>query len=114
MSSYISTEWYQQLVTVCQNSSQKAVGQRLGYAGGSIVSQILKGTYPGDVDQFRQRFEGAYMGACVQCPVAGEIGRDQCLTHQRRPFCGTNPLRVQLYRVCRSGCQYSSIVKGES
>ena len=77
---------------------------------GAMVSQVLHGKYLASrVDAFREKFMGAFMGACVMCPVVGELPRDKCLAFQGRGFCATNPTRVQLYHACRSGCEYSRI-----
>ena len=38
--------------------------------------------------------ENAYLGATVACPVLGEIPREDCAAHQRRPFAATNPVAL--------------------
>jgi hypothetical protein len=46
--------------------------------------------------------EGVYKGVMVDCPIIGEIPKQRCMEHQSRPFAATNPLRVQLYRACKT------------
>lgn len=103
--------WIDALREACKTESQKVVGARIGYSG-TVVSQVLSGTYPGNLSSVRERVEGALMGRTVECPVLGELARDRCLDHQKRPFSATNPVRVQLYQACRGGCLHSRLVPG--
>jgi hypothetical protein len=92
--------WLTVLAGECTRTSQVAVAKRLGLSGATI-NQVLKGKYKGNLPRIRSRVEGAYMAARVDCPVIGDIPRDQCITHQqRRRFAATNPLRVQLHKIC--------------
>ncbi len=102
------SDWIKALQQACQESSQNRVAQRLGVSA-SMISQALRGRYPGDLRALQQRVEGEFMGAAVQCPVLGEISARQCLDCQAMPFAATNPQRVRLYRACRSGCPHSQI-----
>lgn len=92
-------DWLAALRAECARSSQAKVGHRLGVSG-STINQVLKGTYPGDVKRIQGLVEGELLGATVVCPVLGEIPRNRCLEHQRRPFAATSPMRVQLYHTC--------------
>jgi hypothetical protein len=50
----------------------------------------------------RARIRGALMAETVMCPILGEIGRDRCLTEQKRPFAATNSTRARLYHACKT------------
>lgn len=109
MEEYISEEWHQELKKVAERLSQSQIAHRLDVSS-AMVSQVLSGKYLNRrIGPFKEKFEGAFMGFCVECPVVGELPRDKCLTFQRRDFCATNPTRVQLYHACRGGCEYSRI-----
>ena len=96
-------EWVIALAEACQGSTQAAVASRLGYSP-AVVSQVIKGSYKGDLTRVEAAVRGAFMSECVMCPVLGEIGRDVCLAHQRRGFDATSAVRARLYRACRGGC----------
>lgn len=101
--------WLDTLRRACEASSQRRVSDRLrritacSYPSETVISQVLSGTYPGRTERLRDLVESAYLGATVDCPILGEIAREDCHTHQRKPFAATNPIAVQLYRACR-GC----------
>lgn len=99
-------EWIAILRAACTQRSQAAVARELGYTS-PVVCQVLKGTYKGDVNRVQAAVEGALMQLQVDCPVLGLISRQRCVENQRRPFTPTNPMNVQLYRACRSGCPHS-------
>lgn len=82
-------------------SSQRVVGDALGYSA-AVISQALRGTYAGDVETLAQRIRGKYMAETVDCPVMGQLPRNNCLDNQRRPLAFTNPQRVALFRACKS------------
>ena len=102
------TDWLRSLETACSQSSQNRVAKRVG-GSAAMISQALKGKFPGDLTNLRKRVEGELMGASVDCPVLGRISVRECLDCQRQPFAATNAQRVRLYRACRSGCPNSSI-----
>jgi len=96
----MSRDWLTVLTRECSATSQQAVAKRMGLSGATI-NQVLKGKYKGNLRRIQSRVEGAFMAARVDCPVIGDIPRDQCITHQqRRRFAATNPLRVQLHKTC--------------
>jgi hypothetical protein len=97
-------EWVVVLAQACDASSQVQVGKRLGVSG-SLVNQIVHNRYSAGLDRIEQRVRGELMAETVDCPVLGEISTRRCLDEQQRPFASTNPLRVQLYRACRS-CEH--------
>jgi len=99
-------DWLTVLREQCRKpgSSQAAVGKRISYSP-TVVNQVLKGTYKGDLNAVQRAVEGALMGLTVDCPVIGELARNRCLDFQRREFAATNHLRVQLSRACPT-CQH--------
>lgn len=100
-------EWIRLLAEQCDAKSQRAVADRIGYSP-SVISQVIKGIYRGNIERVQQAVEGAFAGATVACPILGEIPRNVCLTHQRQKFSPTNPLRVRLYRACHGTCPHST------
>lgn len=85
-----------------------AAAAAIGYSPG-LVSHVIGNRYPGDMPTVIEKIRGALMGLSVACPVLGEIGRDQCLEEQKRPFATTNAARARVYRACRSGCPHSRL-----
>lgn len=104
----MSADWIELLRAACAASTQAAVARRLGYSS-TVVNQVLKGSYTGDLARVKAAVEGALMQAEVDCPVCGSIPRQRCVEHQRAPFRATSPMSVQLYRACRGGCPHSLI-----
>jgi len=96
-------DWVAVLAEACQTRSQGLVAKRIGYSA-SVVSQILRGSYRGDLQRVEMAVRGALMAEEVRCPVLGDIARDVCLHHQKRGFDCTSALRARIYRACRSGC----------
>jgi DNA-binding transcriptional regulator YdaS (Cro superfamily) len=92
-------DWLTVLREQCDAKSQAKVAKLIRYSP-AVVNQVLKGTYKGDVSSVQRAVEGALMGLTVECPVIGQLARNQCLEIQRRPFAATNHLRVQLSRAC--------------
>lgn len=92
-------DWLTVLREACAASTQAAVARRIDYSP-TVVNQVLKGNYGGDMNAVQKAVEGALMGLTVECPVIGELPRNRCLEFQRRGFAATNPLRVTLTRTC--------------
>lgn len=106
-------DWIKVLADACTRETQAGVARRLDVSG-SRLSQALAGTYPGDMGRLEEIVRGALMGETVNCPVLGEIGRDRCLSEQRKPFTAASSVRTRLHRACRAGCPHSRIVKERS
>lgn len=85
-----------------------AAAKAIGYSG-AVVSHMLVGRYTGDQDAVFAKIRGALMGEVVICPVLGELGRDRCLTEQKKPFATSNAARARVFRACRSGCPHSRL-----
>jgi hypothetical protein len=103
-------DWVAELALIADQRGLKGAGAAIGYST-SAVSYVLANSYTGDLRRVEEKVRGALMGLTVTCPVLGEIGRDQCLDHQRRPFAATNAIRTRLYHACRSGCPHSRLRK---
>jgi hypothetical protein len=88
------------LALACRAQTARAVAERLGYSG-AVISHVLAKKYPGDIARVFVTIRGAFMGETAECPVLGEISKDQCLNHQGKPFSTANPARARLYRACR-------------
>jgi len=101
--------WIDILRQQCKTRSQKWAGEQIGYSA-SVVNQILKGTYKGDISAVEQAVKGAFMNETVDCPVMGEMASHVCLENQKQPFSSINPMRVKLFKACRS-CRYSNMRK---
>lgn len=101
----MSEPWIELLRAVCRTSSQTSVARKVGYSS-AVISQVLSGTYAGDLRRVRAAVEGALMNAQVDCPVLGSLSRAACIAWQRKAFTPTNPLNVRMYRACRS-CPHS-------
>lgn len=84
---------------VAQEGSNAKAAARLGINRAS-VSTLLANKYPASTT----RMEKAIMAwaELVECPVLGAITGDQCQTERKKPFVGSNPTRVRLYRACRT------------
>jgi len=88
------------LAEACAAQPANAVAKRLGYSA-AVVSNVLGNKYPGDVAKVFAAIRGALMGETVLCPILDEIGRDRCLSEQKRPFEATNSTRARLYHACK-------------
>ncbi|HEY4294545.1 hypothetical protein [Luteibacter sp.] len=93
------SDWITVLREACKASTQAAVARQISYSP-TVVNQVLKGNYGGDLSAVQKAVEGALMGLMVECPVIGELPRNRCLEYQRRGFAATNPMRVQLANAC--------------
>lgn len=102
------TTWLETLRAAAAATSQSSVARRINYSG-AVVSQVLSGTYRGDLRRVQAAVEGALMAQTVDCPVVGDMPRQKCVEHQRSPRRSTNPMAVALYHACRNGCPNSLI-----
>ncbi|MDH4229994.1 MAG: helix-turn-helix transcriptional regulator [Nitrospirota bacterium] len=105
-------QWLHVLRAECARTTQSDVARRLGVSA-AMVNQALKGTYKGNLGRLQERVRGLLLGVTVDCPVLGDLGRDKCLAHQTRQFLASNPLRVALYRACRT-CKHNQQLEGGS
>ncbi|MCY0966161.1 helix-turn-helix domain-containing protein [Parathalassolituus penaei] len=97
--------WLTELRHQCAARSQAQVARELEVSG-ALISQVLKGKYPGDLHRIEKLVRGQYLGDTVLCPVLGELELDNCQRYQRQAGATHNPLRVQLYRACKH-CEHA-------
>lgn len=84
-------------------TSQAQVARQLGYAP-TTISQVLSGSYAGNLDHVLLRVEEVYGNTTVSCPGLGEeiaLGRCAEWRKKAKDFAATNPQRVRMYRACR-------------
>lgn len=93
-------DWVLALAKEADRTTAVAAGKKCGF-GGSTVSQICSATYGAqDWSGIEGRVRGALMNEEVDCPVLGEIGRDQCLDEQKKRFVGSSQQRTRLFHTC--------------
>jgi DNA-binding transcriptional regulator YdaS (Cro superfamily) len=100
--------WLDALAREIVAVGQHRAARRIGYSQ-SVVCQVMKGSYPGDLTAVRKAVEGGLLSATVACPVLGDVPSHRCLAIQRLPFSATTPERVRLWRICRAGCPHSRL-----
>ena len=97
-------DWVKVLAARCDVLTQGAVGREIERSS-AVVNQVLSRSYRGRMDLVEQLVRGRYMKAIVDCPVLGQIPKNDCVVNQQlaRRFKATNPLRVKLFQAC-AGC----------
>lgn len=95
-------DWVEGLAKVCTESSQNKVAKAMGYSP-SLVSAVLAGTYPGDLERVEAMYRGAFEKAVVQCPALGELPTNTCRTwrSKSRKLNPANSQNVMMFRACR-------------
>ncbi|MFD1342911.1 hypothetical protein [Litorisediminicola beolgyonensis] len=95
--------WVEGLARACAETSQNRVAKRLGVSA-SLISQVIKRTYPADLARIEDIYRGVYEAATVDCPALGTIGMDRCrLWRSRAGRLNTaNTLNVTMFRACNS------------
>ena len=94
-------DWITILRKYAQETSNAAAARKIGYSQ-SVISQVLGGTYRGNLEAVRQKVLDHLGGGTVACPILGEIDLTRCAAERTRPFAATNPLRVRLWRCCQT------------
>ncbi|SFD72580.1 hypothetical protein SAMN05428997_14610 [Bosea sp. CRIB-10] len=89
------------LAEACKAESSRRVAKRIGYSDATVSFALANKYQNGDLPKLFARIRGALMGETVECPILGEITKDQCLDNQGKPFSTANPARARLYRACR-------------
>jgi len=94
-------EWVMALAAECASSSQNRVAVRMGRSA-SLVSQVLRNKYPGDLTAVEEAFNGAFRSITIACPALGPISPRACGDWRRSAaaFHNTNAMRVRMYRAC--------------
>lgn len=101
-------DWIAALAALADRDGLRGAEKRVGYSA-SAISTVINGRYAGDMNRVEETVRGALLGHVVNCPALGEIGRDQCLGWQKKPFAATSSVRAAVYRACRSGCPHSTL-----
>lgn len=101
------SKWKKVLTEQAREHGQEAIGKELGVSK-TVISQLINNKYPGDLERMQKLVEGAYLNRTVMCPILGEIPLHQCDKHQGNTST-SNPIKLRLYRVCRSGCPHSEL-----
>lgn len=95
-------DWTDDLQDAVDDYGQSEVARRLGCSP-ATVHQLRTGQYGAStVAQWKARFRAEFGEGMVECPVLGEITREQCSMHRKRDFAATNPLRVRLFHACKT------------
>lgn len=94
-------DWMSLLRQAVTETSQGKVAARLGYSKAAI-NQVLNGSYTASTDAIARRVVEVYGDRDVACPVLGTLPLARCAEERARPFSASNPLRVRLFRACRS------------
>ncbi|MBM1833729.1 hypothetical protein [Pseudosulfitobacter pseudonitzschiae] len=100
-------DWVLALAEACARTSQNRVAEDLGRSA-SLVSNVLRRKYPGNMAAIEERVRGAFMSVVISCPVLGELPTDRCqMWRQRAHRLQThNTHRVRMYRACRRCPRY--------
>ena len=95
-------DWVEALANACAFESQAKAAGRINRSP-SVVSQVLRRKYPGDMAGVEDAVRGAWMGAQVTCPALGSIATDVCQKWRTkaRTFSNTNAQRVQMFKACQ-------------
>lgn len=94
-------DWVARLAAECAATSQNRVAALMGRSP-TVVSQILRAKYPGDMAAMEDIVRGVFEGATVECPQLGTIPSNDCQDWRRKSarFSSVNSLRVDMYRAC--------------
>nr|MCH9852703.1 hypothetical protein [Alphaproteobacteria bacterium] len=84
-------EWVIILAQKCDETSQSAVAEAMGYSA-ALISTVLKNAYTGDLRRVEARVKDMYIRADVPCPVMGEITGAQCTQYQHRAVTGASSI----------------------
>jgi hypothetical protein len=106
-------DWVAELAALADREGLRGAEKRVGYSA-SAISTVINARYRGDMARVEETVRGALMGQVVACPILGEIGRDQCLAWQKKPFAATSSMRAAVYRACRTGCPHSNLKPEET
>ncbi len=94
-------EWVALLAGECARSSQNKVAKALDVSP-TMISQVLRAKYPGDMQRLEDVFRGVYLAAMVDCPARGSIASHVCRMwrDRSRVLVTVNSERVQMFRAC--------------
>ena len=93
-------EWVNVLASYCDQNSQAQAAHKIGRSA-SLVNQVLKKRYTGNLSAVQSRVEAAFIDGDVKCPVLGSLSGKKCLNYQSKPYNGGNHISISLFRSCR-------------
>ncbi|MEM7507660.1 MAG: hypothetical protein AAF415_13035 [Pseudomonadota bacterium] len=107
MNAAMEADWIAILRAECEGTSQARVAKRCGYTPG-VISQVLKGTYRGNLSRVETAVRRVLMEGEVNCPELGGIDGETCTVWQKAAlkYANTNPRRVRMFRACRACPRY--------
>lgn len=96
-------DWVEALARACAASSQNKVAAKLDRSA-SLVSNVLRNRYSGNMRAFEELVRGVYLAETVACPALGALPLHECSAWRAkaRSFRNTNTLRVRMYRACHT------------
>jgi hypothetical protein len=89
------------LTKAIREKGQAQVARELDYSDAAIC-QVVKGSYKGDSSRILQRVAEVYGAETAACPVLGSITLGRCAEERSRPFSAASPIRLRLWRACKS------------
>lgn len=99
-------QWVELLAGECMQSSQNKVAKALDVSP-TMISQVLRAKYPGDMQRLEDVFRGVFLSATVDCPARGPLPAQDCYKWRDRARIkeGTivpkvNMEQVQMFRAC--------------
>lgn len=101
-------DWVRALAKACDETSNRVAAEAIGRSA-SVISQVLRRSYPGSMEEVERRVRGAFMDLTVDCPIEGEISTAACARFQDMPRPNGDARLVRIFRACRSGCPHSRL-----
>ena len=93
--------WFKALQEEVIKTSQNKAAAKCSISS-TAASQVLKGIYPGNIENVAEKVKGALLANSVVCPVLDKITTDVCAGYRKAKFSPNNPTRVRLYRACQT------------
>lgn len=97
-------DWVRALADECDRIGLRNIAGRMGISP-AMVSLAINNKRE-NLEFIKHKAEQKLMITIVACPYLGVLSVTECLQEQAKPFSGSNPFRVQLYRACRNGCPH--------
>lgn len=92
--------WVKRLAEYSDKHTQAAAARKIGRSA-SLVNQVLKARYEGNMRAVQTRVEAALNEKVTMCPILGPIDGAECLKNQAAPYSPANHIAVALFRQCR-------------
>lgn len=96
-------DWVEVLAKASDDSSQSKVARKMNRSA-SLVSNVLRAKYQGDMVAVEDVVRGVFMRRTVDCPALGQISSAVCRDWiaKGRTFSNENSERVGMFKACRS------------